>query len=65
VRAFVRMKVTVSGLYFGLVGLMITVMFLMTPTTGSVTVTVRTFGYGPIATLSFRVPVATEPAPRA
>jgi hypothetical protein len=54
------MNVTVSGLYFGFAGTMITLIFLTTPTTGSVTVTVRVLGYGAVDTLLLCVPTAIE-----
>src|SRR6266568_698954 len=46
VRAFVRVKFTVSGLYIGFAGVMTILTFFTTLETGSLTVIVRVCGYG-------------------
>ena len=51
VRALVRVKVTVSALYMGFAGEMTILTVFTTLATGSLTVTVRVWGYGAVLTV--------------
>jgi hypothetical protein len=60
VLAFVRVKLSVSGLYFALVGVMTTFTVLTVLATVSATVIKRVWGYGAAEILTLDVPTVTE-----